>query len=143
MGNLERREMPVENGYDRSWDLVKSKKGNLPKNEDAWDKKYQEWVERDWIIWLKENLTFPFMAKRKDDEDDAYFTDIAKREPFRLGHTMRVIGLEGQEPRNGIIVKVSEKRRIGHVSLFDLEVTPKDDPNFFPVREYVVWDANK
>jgi|NGEPerStandDraft_6_1074524.scaffolds.fasta_scaffold110476_2 hypothetical protein len=25
----------------------------------------------------------------------------------------------------------------------DLEVTPKADPNFWPVREYVVWFANR
>jgi hypothetical protein len=129
--------------YDSSWNLVRSPKGNFPKSCRAYDEKYQEWVKRDWMIWLKENLAFPFVAKRTDDEDDAYFADVAKRELFRLGHTMHVIGLEGQYGRNGVMVKVREGRRIGHVPLFDLEVIPKDAPNFWPVREYVVWDANK
>ena len=129
--------------YDSSWDLVRSAKGNLPKSREAFDKKYQEWEKRNWMKWLKENLTFPFTAKRKDDEDDAYFTDIAKYEPFRLGHTMEVVGLQGKDPRDGIIVKVRERHQTGYVPLFDLEVTSKDDPNFWRVREYVVWDANR
>ena len=54
--------------YDSSWDLVEDKKGNLPKNEESWDKKYQEWQNRDWMKWLKENLTFPFMVERKEDD---------------------------------------------------------------------------
>ena len=129
--------------YDSSWDLIKSKRGNLPRNQSSLNKKYQEWQERDWMKWLKENLTFPFTVKRKEDEDDAYFTDVAKYEPFRLGHIMEVVGLKAKDLRYGIIVKVREKRQIGYVPLFDLEVTSKDDPNFWLVREYVVWDANK
>lgn len=58
--------------YDFSWD-----KGN---NEEAWDKKYNDWQERDWIDWLEKNLSFPFEVGRKEDEDDAYFSDVAKHE---------------------------------------------------------------
>ena len=90
---IKRERLPVQVGnntlndrYDSSWDLVRSRRGNLPKSRTALDKKYQEWKKRNWMKWLKENLAFP---------------------------------------------------------LFDLEVTPKDDPNFWPVREYVVWDANR
>jgi hypothetical protein len=28
-----------------------------------------------------------------EDDDDAYFTDIADHQPFRLGHEMKVIGI--------------------------------------------------
>ncbi len=134
----------IKNKYDPSWDLVRSSRGNLPSSEEAYDKKYQEWKTRNWARWLNENLSFPFTVKRKDDEDDAYFTDIAKHEPFRLGHIMEVLGVkEGGNSRYGIMAKVREKSRVGYVPLFDLEVTPKSDPNFWPVREYVVWDANK
>jgi len=84
------------------------------------------------------------MAKRTDDEDDAYFTDIADREPFRLGHTMEVIGMGSEvEPRNGIHIRVKEGSRKGWVPLADLEVISKEDPNYWPVREYVVWYANQ
>lgn len=142
MGKMGRIEMSVKDEYDTSWDLVESKKGNLPKSEEAWDKKYQEWMKRDWMKWLRDNLSFPVAVKRVDDEDDAYFTDVAKYELFRLGHKMEVLSLETEIPRYGIIVKVREKGQIGSVPLNDLKVTSKKDPNYWPVNEYVVWDAN-
>ena len=129
--------------YDSSWDLIRSGRGNLPKNKYAMDKKYQEWKQRDWMRWLKANLAFPFMVERKEDDDDAYFTDVAKRAPFRLGHTMKVLELSMEDDLCGIIVKVCEGRRIGTVPLCDVEVTLKNDRNFWPVREYVVWFANR
>ena len=134
--------MPVKDEYDSSWDLVESKRGNLSKSEEAWDKKYQEWMKRDWMKWLRENLSFPFAVKREDDEDDAYFTDVAKYELFRLGHRMEVLSLEAEIPLYGIIVKVREKGQIGSVPLNDFKVTSKKDSNYWPVNEYVVWDAN-
>ncbi len=130
--------------YDTSWDLIESDEGNLPDDEDAYERKYQEWMERDWIPWLIEHLSFPFQVERMEDEDDAYFTDVAEHEPFRLGHIMEVIGIESLEnDRCGVIVQVKEVKKKGHVPLCDLEVTSREDRNFWPVREYVVWDANR
>jgi hypothetical protein len=51
--------------------------------------------------------------------------------------------LDFKNERYGINVKVREGRRTGYVPLSDLEVTSKDDKNYWPVREYVVWFANK
>ena len=48
-----------------------------------------------------------------------------------------------EDESQGIIVEVREKNRIGSVPLCDVEVTPKTDKNFWPVREYVVWFANR
>lgn len=48
------------------------------------------------------------------DDDDAYFTDVAEREPFRLEHEMKVLALAREIPYYGIMVKVREKRRIGY-----------------------------
>ena len=131
------------NNYDSSWDLIKSEKGNRPKNKKLYEQKYDEWMERDWLEWLNENLTFPFLAKREEDVDDAYFTDIAKHEPFRLGHIMEVISIDSEHSLHGIIVEVKEESRKGLVPLWQLEVTDKNCVNFWAVREYVVWDANK
>ncbi|RJP76112.1 MAG: hypothetical protein C4522_19305 [Desulfobacteraceae bacterium] len=128
--------------YDTSWDLIKSEKGNLPDDQNAFDKKYREWQERSWELWLNENLKFPFLVKRMEDEDDAYFTDIADHEPFRLGHEMKVVALDMEDDLYGVIVKVREGRRVGYVPLCDFEVPDKEDPNYWPVREYVVWFAN-
>ena len=134
----------MADNYDTSWDLVESNDGYLPVDEDAFERKYQEWKTRDWALWLKDNLTFPFTVERMEDEDDAYFTDVAKHQPFRLGHIMKVIGIEPEEDDvYGIIVQVKEGRRKGYVPLCDHEVTSMEDRNFWPVREYVVWFANR
>lgn len=104
---------------------------------------YQRWKTRNWSKWLSENLVFPFMAKRVEDDDGAYFTDIAKQEPFRLGYTMKVLNLIYEDDLYGITVKVRQGRRIGSAPLCDLKVIPPDDKNFRVVEEYVVWFANR
>jgi hypothetical protein len=78
-----------------------------------------------------------------EDEDDAYFTDIARHEPFRLGHTFSVLGMSSEDDLRGIFVKVKEGRKTGHVPLCDVAVTSKYNPNYWPVKEYVVWFANR
>ena len=132
-----------EKDYDSSWDLEESDRGNLPQNEELFERKYAEWEQRDWFTWLKDNLTFPFQVERVEDEDDAYFSDIADRELFRLGHVMKVLAIDNEIDLYGIIVKVRENHRTAYVPLCDCELTPKIDNNFWPVREYVVWFANK
>lgn len=78
------------------------------------------------------------------DDDDAYYTDIAKHQPFRLGHVMNVIGVEPEEgDLYGVIVQVRKSRKKGYVSLCDLEVSARADRNFWPVREYMVWSTNR
>jgi len=64
--------------------------------------------------------------------------------PFRLGHIIEIIGIESEEDdRCGVIVQVKEVNKTGYVPLCDFEVTSGEDRNFWPVREYVVWDANR
>jgi hypothetical protein len=104
------------------------------------ESKYEEWQRRDWLRWLHNNLVFPFQVERM--EDDFYDTD----EPFRVGHVMKVVGIEFTEdddPTYGIIIKVKSGRKTGYIPLCDVEVTSRDDPNFWAVREYVVWFANQ
>ncbi|MFT5189915.1 MAG: hypothetical protein ACI9DF_003760 [Verrucomicrobiales bacterium] len=133
------RKMAMTGEYDSSWDLADSEDGTLPGNNDAFGKIYSEWEKRAWKSWLRNNLTFPFLVKRVED---AYFTDIAKSEPFRLGHAMKAIDIEMEDDNHGIILKVREGRRVGHVPLCDVQVTTRENENFWPVREYVVWFAN-
>ena len=135
--------MAMTQDYDSSWDLEESDAGNLPRNEDAFDKIYAKWKKRSWESWLRDTLKFPFMVERMEDEDDAYFTDIAKSEPFRLGHVMKAIDIEMEDEHYGILLKVREGKRAGHVPLCDVEVTSKENENYWPVREYVVWFANR
>ena len=129
--------------YYKSWDLSESENGNLPENEEAFDRKYREWKHRSWESWLNKTLIFPFIVRRVEDDDDAYFTDVADHQPFRLGHEMKALSINLEDDLYGIILKVREGRRIGYVPLCDVEVLNQEDPNFWPVREYVVWFANR
>lgn len=124
----------MNTNYDSSWD---------EENDELWDRKYDEWETRDWEIWLGTQLSFPFEVKREEDGDDAFFTAVASHQPFRLGHTMNVLGIEGDDDHYGILINVREGKRTGCVPLCDVEVTSRSDPNFWPVREYVVWFANR
>jgi hypothetical protein len=124
----------MESNYDSSWD---------DDNEDLFDEKYAEWEERDWEDWLEDNLQFPFMATRKEDMSVRPFSETDANKPFQVGHTMKVVAIEDEDESYGLIMKVREGRKTGYVPLSDLEVTPKKDPNFWYVREYVVWFANR
>jgi hypothetical protein len=43
----------------------------------------------------------------------------------------------------GVIANVQEGRNKGQIPLSDVEVTSKEDKNFWQIREYVVWFANQ
>ncbi len=55
---------------------------------------------------------------------------------------MKVVDIAMEDDFCGVIVKVKEGRRSGYVPLCDVEVPDKNDPNYWPVHEYVVWFAN-
>jgi hypothetical protein len=129
---------------EHRWDLEESEDGNLPSDEDAFEKKLEEWERRDWASWLSSQLRFPFTVTREEDEDDAYFQKGAAKALFRLGHTMEVVGLDAESDEMvGILITVRESGKTGQLPLCDVEVKPKTDPNYWPVREYVVWFANR
>ena len=78
--------------------------------------------------------------------------ELHARNPFPVDCQVEVIGIaEGNfEPDfDGVIVEVRGdrssgcKKRKGLLPLQDLEVQPKDNPNYWPVREFVVWYANR
>ena len=92
---------------------------------------------------MEKNLVFPFIVERKEDGDDTYFMKINRKAPFRLGHKMKVLKLYYEDDLYGFIAGVREGRRLGSVPLCDVEVTSKNDRNYWPVREYVVWFANR
>ena len=110
---------------------------------DAFDRKYEECEQRNWMTWLAENLVFPFKVIRQEDMDDTDFHKAPAGSSFQVGHTMEIVGLDGKDEMMGIIVEAKEKWQIGHLPLADLEVKPKTDKNYWPVREYVVWFANR
>jgi len=128
--------------YDPSWDRG---------NEKAWDRKYKEWGSRDWVEWLKVKLKFPFRARRREGMDRDIFAP-EELSLFPVGCEVEVVRIaEGDfEPGfDGVIVEVRGHKRSRCkkskccLPLQDLEVRPKDDPNYWPVREFVVWYANR
>ena len=123
----------MNNTEDHRWDLSEDDDGYLPESDEAFEQKLEEWMARDWPQWLARQLAFPFTVTREEDEDDAYFAAGAAKAPFRLGHKMEVVGLAEEDVDRGIMVEVREKNRTGFVPLCDLEVTPKTNPNFWPV----------
>jgi hypothetical protein len=133
----------MNNHDDHRWDLHEGDDGHLPESDEAFDRKFEAWQARDWPDWLAKHLTFPFTVTREEDEDDTYFVLGAAKASFRLGHEMDVLELDEDDVDRGMLVKVREKGKIGYVPLCDVEVTPKTDANFWPVREYVVWFANR
>jgi hypothetical protein len=56
---------------------------------------------------------------------------------------MVALELAKEDVDRGVMVRVRKKGQVGCVPLADVEVTAKTDPNFWPVREYVVWFANR
>ncbi len=119
--------------YDSSWD---------DDNEEAWDDLYEIWCKRDWGSWLLSNLSFPFKVKRDEDFND-YSPGYDNNEPFTLDHIFDVVGIEHDDEQYGVIAQAREGRRKGYVPLCDVEVTSKKNKNYWPVREYVVWFANR
>ncbi len=125
----------MNDNHEHSWDLHKSERGNLPESEEAFEKKFEEWQSRDSMGWLSKNLSFPFMAVRKEDDDDAYFQEGAARAAFRLGHTFEIVRLKQTIDWIGVVCEAREKGKRGSVPLCDVEVTPKSDQNFWPVSQ--------
>jgi hypothetical protein len=133
----------MTNAGDHGWDLHEGDKGYLPECDEAYEKKFEEWQARDWPDWLAKHLTFPFTVTREEDEDDPYFAPGAAKAPFRLGHKMDVLELAEEDVDRGGNGQGQGKRAGRLRAAADMEVTPKTNANFWPVREYVVWFANR
>jgi hypothetical protein len=127
---------------DHLWD-VSDDDDYSPERDEAFEKKLEEWQERNWMLWLGQQLTFPFTVTREDDEGDAFFSEPAFKSPFRLGQKMEALALEEEDVDIGVILTVRERGQTGRVPLANVEVKPKSDKNFWPVREYVVWFGNR
>lgn len=118
--------------YDASWD---------DGNEALWDQKYEEWETRRWEDWLLQNLSFPFEVERMEDLQSNPFANNQNK-PFSVGHVVNVLAIE-EDDHYGVIAKVREGRKTGYIPLADVEVTSREHENFWPVREYAVWFANR
>jgi len=119
--------------YDSTWDSDSD-------DGEAFDVKYAEWEKRDWESWLEKNLAFPFEVKREEDMEENPFDP--KRGPFAVGRRIKVMGLAEEDEMGGFYIAVVSGGKRGCIPLADVEVIDKKNPNYWPVREYVVWTAN-
>ncbi len=65
------------------------------------EEKNAEWKQRNWMRWLQDNLSFPFMVERVEDDDDAYFNPAAALKPFTLGHKTLPLNVLGRSILSG------------------------------------------
>ena len=128
----DRREVLAQGSYDSSWET--------DDDSESFERKCEEWEKRDWGAWLGRHLTFPFKVRRAENMDEDSFE--TKGGSFSVGQRMRVTGLAEESFPEGFLVFVEAQGQTGYIPLADVEVTDKRDPNYWPVKEYVVWMAN-
>jgi hypothetical protein len=87
-----------------------------------------------WDDYLEEKLSFPFMTKVVE-------CDVPNA--FDYGVKLEVRGLSDTDDMYGIIVEARRGRKKCYYPLCELEVINKKNKNYQPVKDYVVWFANR
>ena len=87
-----------------------------------------------WGEHLGEVLQFPFEAE---------IVEMMVRGPLRIGDRVQVTGIELADESYGLIASLRRGREQFEWPLCDLEATKRDAPNYQPLRDYVVWYANR
>jgi hypothetical protein len=145
---MDEKDNPRSKQYDHSWDDDDFDDNDEALNEDEeendpLDRKMEQWDKRDWQKWLRQYVTFPFTATREEDMDANPFSEEEDNKPFAVGSKMTVTEFGYNDFHETMMAHVKQGKNDGWVPLADLEVTPKSDPNYWAVREYVVWFANR
>ncbi|MCK5230214.1 MAG: hypothetical protein KAR13_08115 [Desulfobulbaceae bacterium] len=96
--------------------------------EDYWTK-FEAWEKH-----LQNVLRFPF---------DAEVSEFQERGALRQWAKVKVLEITSIEDPYGVLVAISHKRSVYQFPLCDLEVESKSSPNYQPVKDYVVWFANR
>ncbi|MEO1404441.1 MAG: calcium-binding protein [Cyanobacteria bacterium J06635_1] len=90
-----------------------------------------------WEAWeehLEKSLQFPFEAE---------VAEFQERGPLQAGQKVMVQEITDVDGLYGVLVAVKHKRRTLHFPLCDLEATNSKSANYQPVKDYVVWFANR
>lgn len=87
-----------------------------------------------WEEHLSAALKFPFEAK---------VAEQITRYPVGVGEKVLLTGLEDADDLYGLLVNVRFGRKQYTLPLCDLEATDENSPNYQPLRDYVVWFANR
>ena len=94
-----------------------------------------EWAEFEaWEKYLGQVLKFPFEAE---------VSEWQERGRLRTGDKVKVLGIDSNDDKYGILVALSRKRENHVFPLCDLEAIEKTSSNYRPLKDYVVWFANR
>ena len=83
---MNEKDNPRSKQYDSSWDDDFDDDSDLDEedddfDEDAFERKMEQWDERNWRTWLKQYLTFPFTVIREEDMDSNPFSEEDESKP--------------------------------------------------------------
>ncbi len=87
-----------------------------------------------WEKYLKSKLKFPFKA---------IVEEFQERGPMKAGNKVTVHGISEIEELYGVLADIEYKRKNYIFPLADLEVIEKSSSNYLPIKDYVVWFANR
>jgi hypothetical protein len=87
-----------------------------------------------WRKYLKEKLSFPFKA---------IVDEVQERGPMKAGNEVTVHRISEIEEMYGILVDIEYKRKNYIFPLADLDVIEKSSNNYLPIKDYVIWFANR
>lgn len=123
-----------ETSYNDGWSCLGEEGKRIQKvvagiDDRDWDGALQRWGD-----YFEENLTFPFEAKVYEPQS---------RGPLQVGDKVSVKKIAMiNYGLYGVIVELRQGRKKYSFPLADLEVIPKDSPNYQPVKDYAIWFAN-
>jgi hypothetical protein len=87
-----------------------------------------------WEEHLEQALRFPFEAR---------VAEMLRRGPVQVGDVVTILGIADVDDLYGILADVRLDRRSYMLPLCDLEAINPSSSNYQPLKDYVVWFANR
>jgi hypothetical protein len=87
-----------------------------------------------WEEHLGQVLRFPFEARVEEQ---------LRRGPVQVGDIVQILGIADVDDLYGLLVNVRLDRRSYTLPLCDLEATDHTSANYQPLKDYVIWFANR
>lgn len=94
-----------------------------------------EWEHiKAWSNHLQKKLKFPF---------EAVVIEYQERGPLQINDKLKVLRIEMEDDRYGVIVQCKKGKNRYDFPLCDLESANENSSKFQPLKDYQVWFANK
>jgi hypothetical protein len=117
-----------------AWDHLSDLNPGIGQLLDPLGKREERVYLQVWEKHLKSVLQFPFEARREEQ---------FRRGPVEVGEVVEVRGIVHVDDTYGIFVAVRLGKQAYTIPLCDLEATDSASPNYQPLKDYVVWFANR